>query len=86
MKYYPGSDELVPPQVKAKIRKSPYLQARWRASYHEQQRKRAENSGSWSLPIPREIMDIILADPALGVREHVALAGELRRPISITFH
>ncbi|KAJ7091161.1 hypothetical protein C8R44DRAFT_413797 [Mycena epipterygia] len=83
MKYYPGSNSLVPPHVQAMIRKDPQNQASWRRGYAaDQERKRAENSSDWTLPIPRELMDIILGNPCLGVREHLALAAtspELRR-------
>ncbi|KAJ6463818.1 hypothetical protein C8R47DRAFT_1156872 [Mycena vitilis] len=83
LKYYPGSNSPVSPETQANIRRDPLLRAAWKARYHyAQERVKAEDSGSWSLSVPREVMDIILADPCLGVREHVALAAtssELRR-------
>ncbi|KAJ7485647.1 hypothetical protein FB451DRAFT_62538 [Mycena latifolia] len=85
MKFYPGSGSKlrVPLAVQAGIRKDPSRQATWRALYAaDQARKRAEDSGDWTLRLPRELMDVILADPSLGVREHLALAAaapELRR-------
>jgi hypothetical protein len=38
-------------------------------------RLRAEDCADWPFLIPREVMDKILGDPTLGVREHLALAG-----------
>ncbi|KAJ7490905.1 hypothetical protein FB451DRAFT_1221357, partial [Mycena latifolia] len=83
MKFYPGTNSPVPLDAQAQIRKDRFLQASWRSHYAlAQERKRAEDSHEWTLRIPREAMDIILADPSLGVREHLALAAtspELRR-------
>lgn len=38
-------------------------------------KKRAEDVYDWPFSIPREVMDTILSDPTLGVREHLLLAG-----------
>jgi hypothetical protein len=77
MQYYVGSTTPVPASVQENIRNDPYLRASWKRHYAaDQARKRAEDLQSWSLCLPRELMDIIIADPSLGVREHLALAGE----------
>lgn len=76
MKYYPGSESKVSEATKSAIRKDKHLQAHWRAAYAAATaRTRAENYLEWPFEIPREVMDLILRDVGLGVREHLALAG-----------
>ena len=55
---------------------NPYLDAyRKQQEEYSREKNRAEDIGNWPFHIPREIMDLILADPTLGVREHLALAS-----------
>ncbi|KAF7322501.1 hypothetical protein HMN09_00028600 [Mycena chlorophos] len=86
LKFYPGTIKRVPAQEQAEILNDPTRLKKWQQDFLSgratQKRARAEDYISWSLPIPREIMDMILGDEALGVREHLILAAtcpELRR-------
>ncbi|KAK7045942.1 hypothetical protein VNI00_006937 [Paramarasmius palmivorus] len=76
MEFYPGSKRRVDEETKAKIRTDPMLKASWQAHYeYLNSRTRTEDSADWPITLPREIMDIIMGDPSLGIREHLALAA-----------
>ncbi|KAF7295428.1 hypothetical protein MIND_01082400 [Mycena indigotica] len=86
LKYYPGTIKPVPAEEQAEVLNDKGKLKQWQDDFMRgrpaQQRARAEDYVTWTLPLPREIMDMILGDPVLGVREHLMLAAtcpELRR-------